>query len=103
MKRATVRVVRIYLDEGEGNLESLLERLHGREKIRGVTVFRGIAGFGDSGRIHTAGLVDLAMRLPLVVEFFDAPDKIEAALEHLHREFKPAHILSWTAEVELAD
>lgn len=103
MKNEAVRVVRIYLDEGEGQLETLLKRLHDWEKVRGVTVFRGIAGFGDSGKLHTARLVDLAMNLPLVVEFFDSPDKIEATLDHLHNEFKPAHIMSWSAEINTAD
>ena len=42
MKTTQVTVVRIYLSEKEGQLESLLRRLHDWEKVRGVTVFRGI-------------------------------------------------------------
>jgi PII-like signaling protein len=99
MKRNEVMVVRVYLSEGHSQLESLLKRLHDWEKVRGVTVFRGIAGFGDGGELHTARLMDLSLDLPLVVEFFDEPAKVEAIIEHLNTTIKPGHILSWSAFV----
>lgn len=99
MKRSEVMVVRVYLSEGHSQLESLLKRLHDWEKVRGVTVFRGIAGFGDGGELHTARLLDLSLDLPLVVEFFDEPAKVEAIIEHLNTTIKPGHILSWSAYV----
>lgn len=94
-----VTVVRIYLSEGHAQLENLLKRLHDWEKVRGVTVFRGIAGYGDSGQVHTTKLVDLSLELPVVVEFFDTPEKVEAIVEHLLPAFKPGHMLSWRATV----
>lgn len=94
-----VSIVRIYLTEGEGGLRQLLDRLHDAERVRGVTVFRGIAGFGDDGALHTARLVDLSLDLPLVVEFFDTPAKVDAVLEHLKPHLKPGHVLRWTAQV----
>ena len=97
--KSEVTVVRVYLSEGRSQLESLLKRLHDWEKVRGVTVFRGIAGFGDGGEVHTARLIDLSLDLPLVVEFFDEPAKVEAIIEHLNTTIKPGHILSWSAFV----
>lgn len=99
MKRSEVTVVRVYLSEGHSSLENLLKRLHDWEKVRGVTVFRGIAGFGDGGELHTARLLDLSLDLPLVVEFFDEPAKVEAIIEHLNTTIKPGHILSWSAYI----
>jgi len=99
MKKTEVSVARIYLSEGHSQLENLLKRLHEWEKERGVTVFRGIAGFGDDGQLHTARLVDLSLDLPLVVEFFDEPEKMDAIIEHLNTTIKPGHILTWTAFV----
>jgi PII-like signaling protein len=99
MNTTEVTVVRIYLNEGHAQLDALLKRLQSFEHLRGVTVFRGIAGFGDSGHLHTAKLVDLSLELPLVVEFFDAPAKVAAALQHLESHIKPGHVLSWTAHV----
>jgi len=101
MKTNDVTMVRIYLTEGETQLKSLLKRLQKWEKLRGVTVFRGIAGYGDSGTIHDAGLIDLALDLPLVLEFFDDPGKIQAIVDHLNKDFKPGHIVTWPARVNV--
>lgn len=103
MKQTEVTVVRLYLNEGEAQLESLLKRLHDWEHVRGVSVFRGIAGFGDSGEIHTSKFVDLGMALPLVVEFFDAPEKATEIMEHLSNTIKPGHMLSWSAKINEQD
>ena len=99
MKQTEVTVVRLYLSEGEAQLENLLKRLHDWEHVRGVSVFRGIAGFGESGEIHTSKFVDLGMALPLVVEFFDTPDKAAEIMEHLSNTIKPGHMLSWSAKI----
>lgn len=99
MKQTEVTVVRLYLNEGEAQLENLLKRLHDWEKVKGVSVFRGIAGFGDSGEIHTSKFIDLGQELPLVVEFFDTPDKVSAIMEHIATTIKPGHMLSWSARV----
>ena len=97
MTQTEVTVVRLYLNEGETQLENLLKRLHDWEHVRGVSVFRGIAGFGDSGEIHTSKFIDLGMSLPLVVEFFDTPEKAAAIMEHIGNTIKPGHMLSWSA------
>lgn len=99
MKQIEVTVVRLYLKEGEAHLEELLNTLHDREKVKGVSVFRGIAGFGDSGEIHTSKFLALGMELPLVVEFFDSPEKVTSIIEQLGTTVKPGHILSWSALV----
>lgn len=97
MNSNMVTMVRIYLTEGEAQLKTLMKRLRDWEKVRGVTVFRGISGFGDSGIIHEAGLVDLSLDLPLVVEFFDQPDKVDEIVAHLNEFIKPGHIVTWEA------
>ncbi|HHM05044.1 MAG TPA: DUF190 domain-containing protein [Gammaproteobacteria bacterium] len=103
MKRKEVTVVRIYLNERGSHLDNLLRRLHDWEKVRGVTVFRGISGFGNSGDMHTASLVDLSLDLPLVVEFFDEPDKAAEITRHLASSIKPDHIVSWSAWIHEQD
>ena len=99
MKTATVTMVRIYLSEGDAKLDTLLKRLHDWEHVRGVTVFRGITGFGPSGRIHAASLVDLSLDLPVVVEFFDERERVRQILDHLAPMVKPRHITCWDAQV----
>ncbi len=100
MKMSQVKMVRVYLTEGEGELNRLLSKLRGDEKVRGVTVFRGISGFGPSGAMHVSNLTDLSLDLPLVVEFFDTAEKVDSILEHLDDQLKAGHVVTWLAEMK---
>jgi len=95
MNKLDVVFVRIYLTEGEGRMEELLRRLHDEEQVQGVTVFRGISGFGKSGKLHSSSLLDMSLDLPLVIEFFDVPQKVANILEHIRGTVAPGHIDSW--------
>lgn len=97
MNNLDVTYVRVYLTEGEGSMEALLRCLHDEEKVQGVTVFRGISGFGKSGKMHSSSLLDMSLDLPLVIEFFDVPEKVNNIIEHLRNKVKPGHIVSWSA------
>ena len=97
MNMHEVTIVRIYLSEGETQLKSLMKRLRDWEKLRGLSVFRGISGYGESGVIHGADIVDLSIHLPIVVEFFDEDEKINNILEHLGDQIKPGRLLKWSA------
>jgi PII-like signaling protein len=99
MNKLEVTCVRIYLTEGEGLMEELLRCLHDEEKVQGVTVFRGICGFGKSGKIHSSSLLDMSLDLPLVIEFFDVPGKVNNILEHIRKKVKPGCIVSWPASL----
>lgn len=99
MKHSDVIMVRIYLTESEKTLEMLLAKLHDEEKVRGVTVFRGISGFGRSGKVHSTSLLDLSLNLPIVIEFFDEPAKVERILSHLKDILPADHVVSWPARI----
>lgn len=99
MTGSDVTVVRLYLAEGETQLTNLMRRLRDWEKLRGLTVFRGVSGFGEDGAFHGVGPRGTDHQLPIVVEFFDSPARIDAVLRHLEAEIKPGHMLSWTARV----
>ena len=99
MNTLDVMFVRIYLTEGEGNMQDLLKCLHDEEKVQGVTVFRGISGFGKSGKMHSSSLLDMSLDLPLVIEFFDVPQKVNDILEHIRKDIDPGHIVSWPAKL----
>ncbi|MDM8564060.1 DUF190 domain-containing protein [Candidatus Halobeggiatoa sp. HSG11] len=97
MKQITM--VRVYLTESEKCLKKLLKYLHDDSQVSGVTVLRGITGFGHSGKIHTAHLLDLSLDLPVIVEFFDTPEKITTILSHIQNIIEPNHIVHWPASV----
>ena len=103
MTERSIQIARIYLTESEHLLDKLVKRLHDQEHVRGVTVYRGIMGFGPSGKILQAGLIDLATDLPLVVEFFDDPAKIATTLEHIREIIDPGHIVTWPASLADAE
>jgi PII-like signaling protein len=101
MTEIDVTMVRVYLTEGEHRMAELIRCLHDDEKVRGLTVFRGITGFGKSGQVHSSTLLDVSLDLPLVIEFFDTPDKTAAILEHLQTRLEPGHIVSWPARLSV--
>ncbi len=101
MKLISVKVVRIYLSEGDGRLAHILAELKQIKPLRGVTVFRAITGFGPSGIVHDASIVDLSLDLPVVVEFFDQPEKVVQVLEKIKNNLTAEHVLIWSAEMML--
>ncbi len=92
-------LVRIYLSEQDGQMDRLIDLLHDRETLSGLTLFRGTAGFGASGKIHGKGLIDLSLDLPLVLEFFDQADKVATVLSDLRPLLNTGHIISWPIEL----
>ncbi len=97
MKTMDVIIVRVYITESSHLLDKIINYLKKETKIRGISVFRAISGFGESGN-HTASLIDLSLDLPLAIEFFDSKDKIEPALEYLSGIIKHEHIVFWEAK-----
>jgi PII-like signaling protein len=81
--------VRIYLEENDrvGHRpahQAVVELLRGGEAA-GASVFRGLEGFGSSGVVHTVNLGDLVEKLPLVIEWIDAPERVERLLGEVER------------------
>lgn len=99
MNKLDVTMVHIYLTEGDKLLGRLMQILHDREKVIGVTVLRGITGFGKKGHIHSSTLIDVSFDLPLIIEFFDAPEKVDTIIGHIQELIEPGHIVSWPATV----
>jgi uncharacterized protein len=80
-------LVRIYVGESdhfEGKpLYDAIVRLLRAQGIRGVSVFRGIEGFGRSSRVHTTRILALSEDLPILIEAVDEADRIRAVLPQL--------------------
>lgn len=97
-----ILMVRIYLSEADHGkrkklMQEILTLLQDRHAVQGVTVFRGIAGFGASGEVHADDILRLNVDLPLVIEFFDEPKVAEAAIALLDDLVPGGHIVSWPA------
>jgi len=100
--QTAVTVVRIYLSEADHGrrknlMQEILNILHDQHRVKGVTVFRGIAGFGDTGEVHASDILRLMVDLPLVVEFFDEQTVVEAVLALLKDLVPDGRVISWQA------
>lgn len=96
----STKFVRIYLSESDTRnshnlMQEIFRRLHDEDKIHGVTVFRGIAGFGRHGQVHSADLLRLNANLPLVIEFFDDAQAVDEAMVWLTDLVPLGHIAIW--------
>jgi len=80
-------LLRIYTEEGrQSGRKPLYEEIVLKARamgLAGATVLRGPMGFGKSHAIHTAKILDLSAKLPLVIEIIDAEDKIREFLKVL--------------------
>jgi PII-like signaling protein len=92
-----VVMVRVYVTESSHLLNEIVTHLKTEARIRGISVFRAISGFGESGT-HSLSLLDLSLDLPLVIEFFDQKDKVDIALKYLSQTVKPGHFVYWDAQ-----
>ena len=80
-------LLRIYTEEGKMNnhrplYEDIVMKARAA-KLAGATVLRGPMGYGLHAVIHTAKILDLSAKLPLVIEIVDAEDKIRDFLVEL--------------------
>ncbi len=94
-----VTVARIYVTEGKHIYEKVFKRLHDQHKVNGVTVFRGISGFGRSGETHSSELLDMSFDLPVVIEFFDEDEKVQSVIQALDDIIPQCHVLTFAAQL----
>jgi PII-like signaling protein len=78
----------IYVDEtetfhGKPVYEVLLD-IFFKKKIIGVSVFRGVAGYGSDGVFHTTKMLDLSTSLPVKLEVVDSEEMIDKVLPDVY-------------------
>jgi len=100
VKLDKVIMVRIYLTESEKETKSIVDFLKNETNIRGMSIFRAISGYGETG-VHTSSWVDLSLDLPITIEFFDNSEVINLVLDRLNKLVKPKHIVFWEAQTNM--
>lgn len=80
-------LLRIFTEEGKmNNHRPLYEDIVLKARdfgLAGATVLRGPMGFGLHAKLHTAKILDLSAKLPLVIEIVDAEDKVRGFVAEL--------------------
>jgi PII-like signaling protein len=80
-------LMRIHIGESDRWLgrplyEAIVEMLR-KEKFSGVTVLRGVAGYGGSSIYHTDKILRLSQDLPIILEVVESTERIEQMLPRL--------------------
>jgi uncharacterized protein len=98
MKERQVTLVRVYLAESHGRLTKVLNYLHDEAEVKGWTVYRGISGYSHSGdKVRSVSLADLAIDLPVTIEFYEDSAKAHTIIEALSSFVSEEHIVYWSA------
>jgi len=82
--QSNAQVVKIYIGEqdtwrGKPLYAALVTRMQ-EAGISGVTVLRGVEGYGAHHQIHTARFEVMCQGLPMIIEAVDTPDRISSIL-----------------------
>ena len=80
-------LARIYIGEtdqwhGKPLYEAIVHLLRSRG-MAGATVLRGIEGFGARSHLHTTRILRLSEDLPVLIEFVDIEERVQAILPEL--------------------
>lgn len=84
MEKGPVKKLSIYVDEtdkyGGKPVYEVLMNLFYKKKIAGASVFRGIAGYGGDGKVHSTKMLELSVDLPLKIEVIESEEVIQKIL-----------------------
>jgi PII-like signaling protein len=82
-------LMRIFIGESDQwerhPLHAALVALFRAKGLAGATVLRGVAGFGASSILHTAGILKLSADLPMIIEVVDSQEHLDAVLPEVDR------------------
>lgn len=80
-------LMRIFIGESDKwqrkPLYAAIVELFRRENFSGVTVLRGVGGYGSASRYHTEKILRLSQDLPIVIELIEYSERIERILPKL--------------------
>ena len=78
-KKLTVYVDETDKYEGKPVYEVLMDIFY-KQRIAGVSVFRGVAGYGSDGVFHTSKMLELSTSLPVKLEVIDSEEMLTRVL-----------------------
>lgn len=88
VKQGPAKKLTIYIDEtdkfhGKPVYEVLMDIFY-KKKIAGVSVFRGVAGYGTDGVFHTSKMLELSTSMPMKIEVVDSEEMINKVLPDVY-------------------
>jgi len=81
--------VTLYLSDGAKHhgvpvYSSILDFLF-HSGVAGVTVVKGVAGFGAKHHLHSAHILEISDHLPIKIEFIETREKVDQVLPELEK------------------
>ena len=97
------KILKVYIREdavyqGHSLYHALTQRL-AEMGMAGVTVTRGIEGFGREKRISSSRILDLSFHLPIIIEIIDSPEKIVEAIPEIREMMEEGLLMTTDVEV----
>ena len=84
VRQGPAKKLTVYVDESDKHkgkpVYEILMDLFYKQKIAGVSVFRGVAGYGSDGVFHTSKILELSTTLPVKLEIVDSEEMISKIL-----------------------
>jgi PII-like signaling protein len=79
----------IYISDGAKHLgipvyTSLLDFLF-KNGVYGASVFKGVAGFGSTHRLHSAHILEISDHLPIKIEIIETREMIDALIPEIEK------------------
>ncbi len=89
VKKGPAKKLTIYVDEsdkyGKKPVYEVLIDIFYKKKIAGVSVFRGVAGYGSDGVYHTTKMLTLSGKMPIKLEVVDSEEMIQKVLPDVYQ------------------
>ncbi|GER94703.1 hypothetical protein A45J_2467 [hot springs metagenome] len=88
VRQGPAKKLTIYIDEtdrfGGKPVYEVLMNIFYKKKIAGVSVFRGVAGYGTDGVFHTSKMLELSSSMPVKIEVVDSEEMINKVLPDVY-------------------
>ncbi len=102
-RQGPAKMLRVFIGEAdqwhnEPLYEAIVKKLRMLE-IAGVTVYRGILGYGAKGHEHKKSFFHISRDLPIMLSVVDSPEKIAAAAEAIEAMLEDGLIVTSDAEI----
>ncbi|NOZ26052.1 MAG: DUF190 domain-containing protein [Nitrospirae bacterium] len=89
LKKGLAKKLSIYVDEsdryGEKPVYEVLMDIFYKKGLAGVSVFRGVAGYGSDGVYHTSKILALSGKMPVKIEAVDSEEMIDRVLPDVYQ------------------
>lgn len=80
--------------------DAILERAR-EEGLAGASIFRGIEGFGPSGRLKTTRLLSSSDDLPMVIQIIDEAHRVDTFIPILERMITTGLVVADEVDVQI--